>query len=302
MQKLAETEIAGNLLPLDLLIHLFSFIHNLDAYLVSQVCRWWFQLLTKDENLKEQIKRNKIFSTTNHYLPHPSGWIMVNSLERVTAHSPRNRSRFATWAATQNLELLKYFIERGFVFNEMTMTAAAAFGKLECMKELILPTFKKLLPGRKIKNILITHETFNAAAAGGHVECLRYLTSLSHYLMQQNNGKRCHLYYPWTTETTFCAAKSNKALECLEILRDIPRHGCKICPWDSQVFMVAAERKDFKLMLWLRDKNIQNATGWIGVCPVDRWQLRRLGEKLKIEENDPSLFNFIVENSDLLGL
>src|SRR6185295_3678544 len=53
-----KPEISGDILPFDLLVETLSYLTPTDAGLAAQVCRWWQQLLARDDRLRKQVTHN----------------------------------------------------------------------------------------------------------------------------------------------------------------------------------------------------------------------------------------------------
>src|SRR4029077_18659592 len=58
-QQQVPMAIAGAILPLDLLVETLSYLTPLDGWLAAQVCRWWQQLLARDDRLRAQVLKNE---------------------------------------------------------------------------------------------------------------------------------------------------------------------------------------------------------------------------------------------------
>src|SRR5689334_3186696 len=55
---MTNVQIAGAILPLDLITEVLSYMNEQDASLVSLSCKWWQQLVKEDHRLSAQIARN----------------------------------------------------------------------------------------------------------------------------------------------------------------------------------------------------------------------------------------------------
>lgn len=113
------------------------------------------------------------------------------------------------------IELVKYFFQKGWTWLPADAKSAAQFGRLECL--------------------VFIHETGGSmgliaryeAAANGHLECLKYLLSFNHELTEYEREHGLSFVLEQ------CA--SNGQLECLAYAH---RHGCA---WTKDVCKLAAK-------------------------------------------------------------
>ncbi len=131
-RALAQT-ISGAILPLDLLCEVLSHLTFDDAWLVAQVCRWWQELLAKDNRLRSQILRN-----------HRSQIEKLKNVFPETPYNNRQKISLAAFAAAKGyIAVLKWMNQLGLqkrnsqindymfdvrIFNSSQVSIAAAFG------------------------------------------------------------------------------------------------------------------------------------------------------------------------------
>src|SRR3954469_13108845 len=106
-------QIGGAILPLELLVETLSYLTPKDGWLAAQVCRWWQQLLARDDRLRAQVLKNEECDSER--------WFYTNHRQ------PGRRARSAAdWAAGHGyLALLQWLQDRGFAFSDATCASAA---------------------------------------------------------------------------------------------------------------------------------------------------------------------------------
>jgi len=206
------THPAGSILPLDLLVETLSYLTPMDAWLASQVCRWWQQLLKKDDALRAQVSINiacdKITTT-------------IMKLFRWSTPS-----KTCSWAAGHgHLPLLQWLRALDFSWNEQTCAMAAYNGHLEVLQWLHangcpwdVDTCARAAQGGHLAILQWSHANScslnewacRVAARGGHLAVLQWLRA---------NG--C----PWDEDTSSYAATGGH-LVILQWLR------ANNCPWN----------------------------------------------------------------------
>ena len=97
--------IAGSILPLDLMVSSLSYLSPHDAYLASQVCRWWGQLLRKAPMLEHIQSKNRRDTLCDYTAKH--GHLKVLQWARANG-CEWNSSTCANAAHGGHLEVLQW--------------------------------------------------------------------------------------------------------------------------------------------------------------------------------------------------
>jgi hypothetical protein len=67
----SSTVISGDILPFHVLMQVFSYLEPYEAYFLSQVCRWWRDIVRGDAPLRAQMERNLFQHREVHIRQYP---------------------------------------------------------------------------------------------------------------------------------------------------------------------------------------------------------------------------------------